>query len=386
MSESSDLRPKSDAAIQVRVRGQDVRGQRFDEVGTAFPTSKGVMLETIHQLREGTALELTETVTGRKAIVSVKSAGPNLGVSSLVFLEGLDLDNLWITPAAREARARQMDPPGSYLTSTTSGDSSTDIVASQRALMQTSKPVLPNLDRLMATLGELVESALEANLRPAMEQLTSEIPAHVLKTRSEIFANLEEQMQASVGAFGDRLKARADELVERTETVLGEKTRECTEENLRLIAARQDEFSRYLERVLSESFQQLHRQLDDLNVSERLSEKVHAIFGGFCAELEGHCQRALATAVSDVERTLQEAANRLGERVKEAESAIAQEKDGIARSLGELRELHDQINRKEESLIEHTEQMQKEAVRQNRDRVAWMLRELGEHLVKFGNS
>src|SRR5690349_9040342 len=103
MMEQTDVNSKPEAAIQVRVYGVDVHGQRFDEISTAFPTSKGVMLETIHAIREGTPLEITHLLTSRKAAAQVKSLGPKLGESTLVFVDGADIEKFWLKDFTRHA-------------------------------------------------------------------------------------------------------------------------------------------------------------------------------------------------------------------------------------------------------------------------------------------
>jgi hypothetical protein len=385
MNEQTDPRLKSDAAIQVKVCGQDVHGQRFDEIGTAFPTSNGVMLETIHQLREGVALELIETVTNRKAIVNVKSLGPNLGVSSLVFLEGLDLEGLWINGFSQEPIG---NGPAGDAVPLAATEPRTDLAAPPRALMQISKPLIPKLDRLMTTLGELVESALESNLRPAMEQLTSEIPEHVLKARNSVFANLEEQIQACVGTFGERLNHRAAEVAERSENVITQKARELDEGSLLLASSRQDEFRQHLEQSLSDANERLNQQVESLNLAERLSEKMNIMLDSFSAEVEQRWQQASTMAISNMHTRLEEVANAFAERARQVEAELTAtfslQRDEVERRVAELRQVEDDVRQKQQKLAWQTESLLKDWEDQNRNRVAWVLKELGERMVKIG--
>ena len=86
---------KNETAIQVRVCGNDVDRKHFEELSTVIPTPNGALLETIHELSEGATLEITRPSTQHKAIAKVKSMGPKLGLSTLVFVEGLGVEDLW---------------------------------------------------------------------------------------------------------------------------------------------------------------------------------------------------------------------------------------------------------------------------------------------------
>lgn len=390
MSEQTGPSPKSEAAIQVKVCGHDVHGRHFEEISTAFPSSKGVMLEIVHQLREGSALEITHLLSNQRAIAQVKSLGPKLGVSTLVFVEGADVEGLWMKSSAKEPERKREDDLGPMMTA----NESTLLAVPQRALIPISKSGKPNLNRFIETLNELVESVLEANLRPAVEQLANEIPEHVIRAQNSVLANLHEQIQAAVTTFGTRLDARALEVITRNENVLTVRIRGLIEDTLMCTQSRQDEFSRHLERELlagtesvrqqvqgivsertaqfretmQEDIDQLEKQFAERcrmqteekqnvlsacaqqmesNLAERLSGKSNGILDEFSAELEKRCEQALFVRMASVEKRLEETASALSESAQQVQTdfagRLAQQANEIAeRFHAELQKIFEQ--------------------------------------------
>jgi hypothetical protein len=217
MRTQTDPGTKADAAIQVQVCGNDAQRRHFEEISTAIPTPSGALLETTQELCEGTTLEITRPSTRHKAIAKVKSLGPKLGVSTLVFVEGLGVENLWNKDSLAENGAGREDAASS---DPPFGDGIVDaLVAQPERGLPPSSLRIPSVDRLMESLTDLVQSALEENLRPTVERLASEIPEQVVQARAIVFSNFEEQLETAFASFNERLDSRAQhverELAER---------------------------------------------------------------------------------------------------------------------------------------------------------------------------
>jgi hypothetical protein len=433
MNEQTDLNSKPEAAIQVRVSGDDMHGRRFDETSTAFPTSKGVMLETIHQLREGSTLEITHLLTNRTAIVQVKSLGPKLGVSTLVFVEGGDVEKFWKKIFTKETERNRRDVPGDNASSMMPPDTGTLLAVPERALMHVSKPLLPTMDRFMETLNALVESALEANLRPAVEQLANKIPEHVSKAQTSVFANLDEQIQAALGTFSTRLDDRAREVVTRNENVFTQKIQEVIEQSLLHIKSRQDGFNKNLDNALLTGKGKLSQQMDEVisegtaklrDTMQEASGQLQKQFSESCQALTEEKQNALSTNSQQLESDFAqrlsakvsgifgETAVALSERAQQVErefdERLAQRAEGVAAqfhaelqktfeetlpvyanrlqeqlalSASRFREnfmeqLEDEFNKKQEKLARQAHFLMKDLADQNRNRIAGMLKDL----------
>ena len=382
MNTQTDPGPKTDAAIQVRVSGNDVQSKHFDELSTAIPTPKGALLETIHELCEGTTLEITQPFTHHKAIAQVKSLGPKLGVSTLVFVEGLGVGNLWHKESPKEGERGRSDVTNSDTSSGEAIHSGTLVPLSERRLLPASTLRIPPVDRLMESLTDLVESALEQNLRPTVERLTNEIPEHVVKVRSSVFANFEAQIETAFATCGARLDGRALEVIARNEQVLNQKVREVMEETLRHLQSQQEEFRQNLEgeslsvrerlnneaaTVVSQGCAQLRDSMQteagslekqvaercqalteetqnvlcgraqqvEADLADRLSQQINQFLAGFSAEFEKRVDQALALPMAAIDKRLEETAKALSDRAQQVERDFAerldQQADGIAR-------------------------------------------------------
>lgn len=406
MTEHSDLTPKYDAAIQVRVCGHDVSGQQFDEISTAFPSSQGVMLETVHQLQEGSTVEITHMLTNRKETTKIKSLGPKLGVSTLVFLEGASVENFWAKDSAQEQDRRRMERNGHDASPITATNSGALLAMPERGLMQVSKTRIPNLDLFMNALNELVESSLEANLRPTVEQLTNAIPEHVVRAQNSVFANFEEQLQVAVATFGSRLDTRGQEVLARNENILIQKILQLMEEAERFVKSRQNEFSQSLEGTLVAGKGRLSQQVEGMvseatgklrdrmqeqssqlgtqfaekchevakknhdilfaraqevesNVAGRLSAKIEVILNDFSAELGNRVEQAAIAPMAGIQERLGEKANALAELAQQVEREVSmrlqQQADEVAvRFRPELQNLFEQ------DLTRYTAQLQEQ--------------------------
>lgn len=317
MIEQTNPNSKPESAIQVRISGEDLQGHRFDEISTAFPTSKGVMLETVHHLREGTTLEITHPLTNRKAVAQVKSLGPKLGVSTLVFVEGGDVEKFWKKIFTKETERNRRDVPGDYATPMTAAETGTQVAVTERALMHVSKPLLPTMDRFMETLNALVESALEANLRPAAEQLANQIPEHVAKAQTAVFANLDEQVQAALGTFSARLDDRAREVVSHNEDIFTQKIHEVIEQSLLHIKSRQEGFSKNLDNTLLTEKGKLSQEVEGV-ISEgtaRLRDTMQEASGELQKQFAEGCQALTEIKQNDLSGKSQQLESEFAQRL-----------------------------------------------------------------------
>jgi hypothetical protein len=397
MSEQNDLSPKSDAAIQVKVCGQDVQGQRFDETSTAFPTSRGVMLETVHRLREESTLELTHILTNRKAVAQVKSMGPRLGVSTLVFLEGTDVANFWIKGNAKESDKSRKDDGAGDSHRVTAANTDTLVLLPERALTHVSKLRIPTMDRFMDTFSELVESALEENLRPTVEQLTNEIQQKVVKTQSEVLANFEQKIQAVSSTLSDRWDVRVVDVVARNEKVLTKTIRELMDETQLFVKNQQNELNENLEAALQSGRERMNQQVDGIvaEVSARSQERIREEFSRFEKQFAERWQAAAVegqNTVSDRARQVEaDLAERLSGKInatldgfsveleKRFEQALARHASVMEeRQQSFLDNMENELSHKQELFGYQAQRLMERVADQNRTRIALSLRELAE--------
>ncbi|MBI2816319.1 MAG: hypothetical protein HYX72_05235 [Acidobacteria bacterium] len=367
MTEHPDLSPKYDAAIQVRVCGRDVSGRHFDEISTAFPSSRGVMLETVHQLQEGSTLEIAHMPTNRKEIAKVRSLGPKLGASTLVFLEGKGVETFWVKDSLEEP-VHRIEGNGRDMNPFVSTNSGTLLAVPERALMQVSRIRIPNLGRLTNALNELVESSLEANLRPTIEQLANAIPEQVVKAQKSVFANFEEQMQVALASFGSRLDARGQEISTRNENVLIQKVLQMMEEVERFVKSRQNEFTENLEGTLlaarERSTQQVESVISDATgklrelIQEQLQQQAAEAVGHFRSELQNMFQQDLTRYAAELQEQLASNADALRQQF--------------------MAQIHNELNEKQEALVRRARRSMNDLAGQNQKRTAALLRELAD--------
>jgi hypothetical protein len=279
--------PRPDAALQVKVSGRDGRDRWFEEISTILPSSKGVMLETVHDLREGTSLQLVHIGTNHKEFARVKSIGPRLGVSTLVFLDGAGIESFW---AAR---------PG-----VGSGEGGNTLAPREQTAI--SKLKMPTFDRMMEALNEIMASSLEANLRPTLEELSAVIPDRVARARDAVFADTGERLQHAGAEFSERLQTRSTELLTLADDDLKQKI-----ENVQIeadkVAARIQSKSEEVNTSLSHQLKEMQRTW-----SERLEQQAEQTFGRIHAQLESSLQDAVTRSAAQFQErcssTIQEIA------------------------------------------------------------------------------
>jgi hypothetical protein len=349
MSEPNASSPKADAAIQVKVCGTDIEGQFFEEVSTAFPSSKGVMLETVHNLQEGSALEITHLLSKRTAMTQVKSLGPKLGVSTLVFLEGTDLESLWVKNA-------------------NGGLVSTFPAVSEKSLMPVPKLNKPNLNRFVETLTDLVESAVDANLRPALEHLTSEIPDQVIQAQNSALARFQEQIEIAIASFGSRLDTYAQEAISRNET----------------------DFQRHIAVRSTAGKESLIQDVDGV-ISQRLAAfrmamheettQLEAQFLQRCGGIADDCASRLTRQADETASLFRMELQTVFEQ--ELNACRSRLQQDLAMQAGEFRgtlmgQFESELNSKQQRVIDETELLMSDAAERNRTRIGGLLRELAE--------
>ncbi|MGH9786185.1 MAG: hypothetical protein ACRD88_18600 [Terriglobia bacterium] len=388
MSTPSAAGLKSEAAIQVRVCGNDVQKTHFEELSTAIPTPTGAMLETIHELCEGATLEIFRPSTRRKALATVKSLGPKLGASTLVFVEGLGVEHLWNKESPGPGEREQQDDPAGGASSGDTNHPGPLVPLSDRRHLPSSKLRIPMVDRLMDSLADLVESALEENLRPTVDRLTQEIPEHVAKARGAVFANFEAQMETAVATFGERLDSRSREVIAQNEQLLNRKIQEATEGAQQCLQAKQEEFRQNLEGESRSAKERLKSEVDaavaqgcaqlqdrlrteagsleqrvaercrtlaeetekalgsrakqvEAEFVDRLSQQVHRVLDGFSEALEKRVNQALALPMQALDHRLEETAKALSGRAQQVERDFAERLDRQADELA--RRYHEQL-------------------------------------------
>lgn len=315
MNTQTDPGSKNETAIQVRVCGNDVERNHFEEVSTVIPTPNGALLETVHELSEGTTLELTRPSTHHKAIAKVKSMGPKLGLSTLVFVEGLGVEDLWNKESNAEREERKTTDAASGAPSAGDVVSAGALVPlSERRGLSPSGLRMPRVDRLMESLTDLVESALEENLRPTVERLTNEIPERVAKARSSMFLNIETQLEAAAASFGERLDNRALVVANQNEQALNQKAGEILEEAGRQLQSKQEEFLRNAERESRSAQERLNNEAETI-----ASQGLAQLQQNMRAETERLEARITERALALAEETM----HTLGNRVQQVETDSA---------------------------------------------------------------
>jgi len=388
------------------VSGNDVQRTHFDELCTAIPTPTGAMLETIHELCEGTTLEIIRPSTRQKALATVKSLGPKLGVSTLVFVEGLGVEHLWSKESIAPGEPEQPGDPAGGASSGDASQSGPLVPLSDRRHLPSSKLRIPMVDRLMDSLADLVESALQENLRPTVVRLTQEIPEHVAKARGTVFANFEAQMETAFSAFGERLDGRGLEVIAQQEQMLNQKVRDVMEQTLERFHEQQEGFRQNLEGESRSAGERLHNeatavvaqgcaQLQDrmqtvagglekqvaekcqalseetqkvlsdraqqvkAELADRLSEQIHRVLDGFSAEIEKRVDQALARPMAALDHRFEETAKALSARAQQAERDFAER---LNQQSGEIaRRLCDQLQESlQQKFLEQQAQFQEQ--------------------------
>jgi len=297
MKTQTDPGTKADTAIQVRVCGNDVQRRHFEELSTAIPTPSGALLETTQELCEGATLEITRPSTRHKAIAKVKSLGPKLGVSTLVFVEGLGVVDLWNKESPGEDEVGRGDAAGSE----PSAEAIHLVSLSEQRPLPAAGLRIPVVDRLMESLTELVESALEENLRPTVERLAGEIPEQVVKARAIVFSNFEAQLETAFAAFG----ARLDHRLEETAKAWSDRAQQVERDSAERLGRQAEEIAGRFHAQLQESLQQKLRD-QEARVLKQLAANASQFRSRLLEQVEDELTKKKEKTVQEAQRSLKE--------------------------------------------------------------------------------
>ena len=408
-------RPISGVSISLTMQGEDIHGQRFIESGYAFPVRRnGAVLDTVHQLVPGTALELINMGTNRSAVAHVKSMGPKTGLRQRVLVEVEDMENfLWATQVTPENDQRKTDAPVgapaaidtdtvptsgpvSPVMSTETEQEPSAAAAAPATAKGTPGSSLAVSDRFMEALNELVKSALEANLRPAVEPVSNEIQRRAEEIEHSVIRDLQEMIENIIVASVNRLIVAAAETTSSQEERLTREIGENVDKAEQAINSRQEEaFNALLNRA-----QQVEREL--VNRHTQLSDEAA---GRFSSKLEESLQQALADYEVGLGKRLETVESTLASRPKEWESvltgriashvrelaggSLAELQRQLEEASGTLREkfigqVGSELNEAKDQLVQQTRQLAGEAARQSLNRMrremVRVVKEMGEAL------
>lgn len=365
----------SGPTITFTISGEETNGQRFVEsINAVLMRKGGILLETSRDLAKMTMLQIIHEhsdsrTTGRIVWVSPRASG-----RSQVLVDVKEATEFWRDVIADEVRAKAGRPEDSVpnLESSQPGASSQNAVSSAAPLAAQAAPAmeaaprvaapspepaqalaasLPEFAEFTGFLNRLVRSALEANLSPAIEKLTSEIRQDLAQVQGTVYSSIQETVQSAIFTFNRSIAKEADETAARNRIALDQKMQQVSQDLDQSIQFLQNELHQKVEEVV-------------LLGKERLELETEAIVsraGQAQSELTRNLDLHAETVTASIQERLQQQSDAMISRAGQAEMEWNQHLDRHAqevkeRCCSELKQSVDQTVEDSKTLFAHWSQ------------------------------
>ncbi len=411
-------------AIPLTIRGEDAEGKSFTEVThTVVVTRDGGKLLTSRELFEGATLKITLLSTNRTATARVVWLGKKSGPRREIGIVLETAEDLWgiqfpedaaqgkPTLTASEARSQAepvLDPPAPKKPML--AEAPTPAAPAPAVISKVPAGHSAPSEQLADTLNQLVETALEANLRPVVERLSNEALQQIIRAQ---LANSHEQFESAITACSDRLEMRAIDIVTRNEQALQQISQQFIEAAEQKMQRRQEDLvektaeatrNQMLELALSNKAQ-LHQEAADLvwetraELRQSVQQDLTQIEKRFDEQCRARAERFLLAHLEEVGETLakrvgqaeEEIAKRLERRADEIGGCFAaQLQKHLEEATGRIREsfmrhLVTELNQKQQECIQQAARATEEAAEQNlrrtREELIRLMKHLGEAMI-----